>query len=375
MRVLIDTGAYRRNLAVVQARLHPAQLMAVVKDDAYGHGASHMVSAARESGVSAFGVLDIATGVALREEGILGDCLAFAWLIDASDDFASALEHSIDLGVSNVGVLDAVASAAMVDDGSPEGSLRQPARVHLKIDSGLHRNGAAPHEWANLVSRAKHWQDAGHVDVVGVWTHIAEASVADDNAARDIFDAAVELARESGLRPTLRHLAASAASFEREDFRYDLARVGGFTFGIGPGSGIGPAHLGLEAVMAACASILRVDEIAGESFAVLDCGYLDGIPAWSCEADDGATGPLPRRGFDVVVAGARCPVVDVSADTMTIALGKTGSTVRVGDEAILFGSHLRGEPVLQEWADALGTVGEEIVVRVGSQAEREYRES
>jgi alanine racemase len=259
----------------------------------------------------------------------------------------------------------------MVDDGS----LRQPARVHLKIDSGLHRNGAAPHEWANLVSRAKHWQDAGRVDVVGVWTHIAEASVADDNAARDIFDAAVELARESGLRPTLRHLAASAASFEREDFRYDLARVGGFTLGIGPGSGIGPAHLGLEAVMAAYASILRVDEIAGESFAVLDCGYLDGIPAWSCEADDGATGPLPRRGFDVVVAGARCPVVDVSADTMTIALGKTGSPVRVGDEAILFGSHLRGEPVLQEWADALGTVGEEIVVRVGSQAEREYRES
>ena len=77
----------------------------------------------------------------------------------------------------------------------------------------------------------------------------------------------------------------------------------------------------------------------------------------------------------MVVAGALFPVVDVSADTMTIALGKTGSTVRVGDEAILFGSHLRGEPVLQEWADALGTVGEEIVVRVGSHAAREYQES
>ena len=118
--------------------------------------------------------------------------------------------------------------------------------------------------------------------------------MADDNAARDVFDAAVELARESGLRPTLRHLAASAASFERADFRYDLARVGGFTFGIGPGAGIGPADLGLEAVMAAHASVVRVDETAGESFAVLDCGYLDGIPAWSCEAYDGATGPLPR---------------------------------------------------------------------------------
>ena len=373
MRVVIDTGAYRRNLAVVQARLHPAQLMAVVKDDAYGHGAAHMVRAARDSGVSAFGVLDIATGVALREGGILGDCLAFAWLFDASDDFAAALEHNIDLGVSNVGVLDAVASAAIVDDSSREGLPRRPARVHLKIDSGLHRNGAAPHEWAGLVGRAKHWQDTGHVNVVGVWTHIAEASEADDNAARDVFEAAVEQAREAGLRPTLRHLAASAASFEREDYRYDLARVGGFTFGIGPGSGIGPSDLGLEAVMAAHAVILRVDDIAGESFAVLDCGYLDGIPSWRCEADDGATGPLPRTGFDVVVAGERYPVVDLDADTMTVALGKTDSTFREGDEVVLFGSHLRGEPVLQEWADALGTVGEEIVVRVGSRAEREYR--
>ena len=375
MRVVIDTGAYRRNLSVVQARLHPAQLMAVVKDDAYGHGAAHMVRAARASGVSAFGVLDIATGVSLRQAGTLGDSLAFAWLFDASDDFPAALEHNVDLGVSNVDVLDAVASAAMVADSSREGSLRRPARVHLKIDSGLHRNGAAPHEWADLVARAKHWQDAGHLEVVGVWTHIGEASADDDDASRDVFDAAIEQAREAGLRPTLRHLAASAASFEREDFRYDLARVGGFTFGIGPGSGIGPADLGLEAVMTVHASVVRVDETAEESFAVLDCGYLDGIPAWLLEAHGEATAALPRKGFDVVVGGVRCPVVEVTADTMTVALGKTGSTVLAGDEVVLFGSHLRGEPVLQEWADALGTVGEEIVVRVGSRAEREYRES
>jgi alanine racemase len=352
--------------------------MAVVKDDAYGHGAHQMARIARESGVSTFGVLDIATGISLRRDGVLGDCVAFAWLFDAYDDFEAALEHDIDLGVSNVGVLDAIATAAAARPGpssSPEGLSRRPARVHLKIDSGLHRNGAAPHEWMDLVSRAKHWQDQGRIDVVGVWTHIGEASVAADNASRDLFDTAVAQAYDGGLRPNLRHLAASAASFERDDFRYDLARVGGFTYGIGPGSGIGPADLGLEAVMSAHASVLRVDETAGTAVAVLNAGYLDGIPAWSLHADNGETGPLPRTGCDVLITGVRYPVTAVGADTMTVSLGDTASGVHAGDEAVIFGSHLRGEPVLQEWADALGTVGEEIVVRVGSRAEREYRDS
>jgi alanine racemase len=150
--------------------------------------------------------------------------------------------------------------------------------------------------------------------------------------------------------------------------------VGGFTYGIGPGSGIGPADLGLEAVMSAHASVVQVDDVDGQSVAVLDCGYLDGLPAWRL-ASDGPNEKFPTTGFDVVIAGVRCPVLSVDADTMTVALRDTASPVQVGDEAVVFGSHLRGEPVLQEWADALGTVGEEIVVRVGSRAERVYRES
>ncbi|MCF8540426.1 MAG: alanine racemase [Aurantimicrobium sp.] len=369
MRVVIDTGAYRRNLAVLRARLDPAQLMAVVKDDAYGHGTPQMVRVARECGISAFAVLDIATGISLRASGVLGNAIAFAWLFDAGDEFGPAIEHEIDLGVSNVEVLDAIAQNVDHD------ALRSLARVHLKIDTGLHRNGAAPHEWAALIRRAKHWQDEGRIDVVGVWTHIGEASAEDDNTSRNVFDTPLEQGREVGLNPALRHLAASAASFERVDFRYDLARVGGFTYGIGPGSGIGPADLGLEAVMSALASVVRIDDVDGQSVAVLDCGYLDGLPAWQIPHEDRSRETLPQAGFEVVIAGVRCPVLSVGADTMTVALPDAAQPVKAGDAVVVFGSHLRGEPVLQEWADALGTVGEEIVVRVGSRAEREYRES
>jgi len=347
----------------------------VVKDDAYGHGASQMVRVARECGISAFAVLDLATGISLRASGVLGHAIAFAWLFDAADDFASAIEQEIDLGVSNVEVLDAVAAATSLAKNVDQDALRRPARVHLKIDSGLHRNGAAPHEWAALVARAKHWQDEGCIDVVGVWTHIGEASAEDDDASRIVFESAVDQAREIGLNPTFRHLAASAASFERADFRYDLARVGGFTYGIGPGSGIGPADLGLEAVMSAHATVIRVDVFDGQSVAVLDCGYLDGLPAWRVTADNEVNESWPKTGCDVVIAGVRCPVLSVDADAMTVSLRDPAVPVQAGDAVVVFGSHLRGEPVLQEWADALGTVGEEIVVRVGSRADREYRES
>lgn len=374
MRVVINTGAYRRNLAILSTRLDATQLMAVVKDDAYGHGSLEMVRVARECGVSAFAVLDITTGITLRASGVLGDATAFAWLFDEDDDFTSSLKHQIDLGVSNIEVLDAVAAASLAER-SVHGELHRPARVHLKIDSGLHRNGAAPHEWGALTARAKDWQDQGVIEVVGVWTHIGEASAEDDNTSRRIFDAAVEQAREVGLKPTLRHLAASAASFEQADFRYDLARVGGFTYGIGPGSGVGPADLGLEAVMSAHASVVRLHDVDGQSVAVLDCGYLDGLPAWQIPAIAGSRESSTGTGCDVVIAGVRCPVLSIGADTMSVALPDIASRVHVGDEAVVFGSHLRGEPVLQEWADAMGTVGEEIAVRVGSRAEREYRDS
>ena len=358
MRVVIDTRAYSRNLAKLQERLSPSRMMAVVKDDAYGHGISSMVVAARDAGIEAFAVLDIATGLALREAGALGDAIAFAWLFDRFDDFTSAITHDVDLGVSNLDVLEAIASSVST----------KPARVHLKIDSGLHRNGASPREWTGLVARARELQDAGRIIVVGVWTHIGEASEEDDAESRRIFDAAVDEARSGGCEPTLRHLAASAASFERPDFRYDMARVGGFSYGIGPGSGIGPADLGLEAVMTASARVVRIETRGGRRVAILDCGYLDGLPAWRLPADDGSDSPLPRPGAEVLLGSERCAVLSIDADTMSVA---ANGDANVGDEAVLFGSHLKGEPVLQEWADALGTVGEEIVVRVGMRAERE----
>jgi alanine racemase len=349
VRVHIDVDAYRRNLAVLLTRLGPADVMAVVKDDAYGHGLKNIVPAALDSGIRKFGVLDIPTGLAVRQLAGTREAQLFAWLFDSSADFSSAVDARIDLGVSSVAVLDAVASSASHD----------VARVHLKIDSGLHRNGASPERWGELVKRALHWQSQGRVRVVGVWTHIGEASDAEDDRSRAIFDNAFNLAVDAGLAIEQRHLAASAASFARSEFRYDFARVGGFTYGVAPGDGIGPAQIGLEPVMSATANIVAVDGTTVQ----VDAGYLDGIPDWVL--GDGQPSSWPVPGFDVSLHGVRCPILKVDAQTLTIDVSALPEPARVGETAVLFGSHLRGEPVLQEWADAIGTVGEEIVVRVG----------
>ena len=359
MKIRIDLNAYRANLVTLKDRLAPSELMAVVKDDAYGHGIDQIVAAARQAGIVAFAVLDLETGIRLRRDGHLDRERAFAWLCDEGDEFAEGIRCDIELGVSHIAVLDAIA-AAVTD---------KPARVHLKIDSGLHRNGASLDQWPALLLRARHWSDQGRCVVVGIWTHIGEASEADDAASRVIFDEAIAQARGAGFNDIVCHLAASAASFDRPEFRYDMARVGGFTYGIGPGDGVGPADLGLSAVMSAHARVLGTHSFGSREVAVLDGGYVHGLPAWHSLAEPSENDGLPRSGFDVLLNGQRCPIVQVNAYETLVA---TTMPANAGDTAVLFGSHLRGEPVLQEWADAIGTVGEEIVVRMGTVNDREY---
>lgn len=358
MKISIDLGAYRRNILKLREHLSPSSLMAVVKDDAYGHGIDRIVPEALSAGVERFAVLDIETGLRVREI-VPRDVQLFAWLFGPTDRFREAIDAGIDLGVSNVDVLNAIASQA----------LNEVARVHLKIDSGLHRNGSSVEQWDALIGRALHWQAQSRIRVVGIWTHIGEASDDEDEKSQRIFDAAVVRAEQAGLVIEQRHLAASAASFARADFRYDFCRVGGFTYGIAPGDGIGPEQIGLEAVMSATASVIDDSGVDGPGTVRVDAGYLDGIPDWNVAS--GHPAGLPARGVDVSFQHSRFAILEVHASYCVIDAG-SAPVLRSGSEVTLFGTHLRGEPVLQEWADALGTVGEEIVVRVGPRGHRTY---
>src|ERR1700741_2938412 len=188
---VVHIDAVAHNTARLAAGTRAA-VMAVVKADGFGHGAVPVARAALSSGATWLGVTTCAEALQLRAGGITAPILS--WLHSPLEDFGAALLSNVDLSVSSREHLRAVAASAA--------RLGVSAEVHLKADTGLHRNGARPEEWRELVRLARDLETAGHVRVRGVWSHLVGGTAATGSQVR-LFDEAVEVARGAGLRPEL----------------------------------------------------------------------------------------------------------------------------------------------------------------------------
>lgn len=262
-RLEIDAERLRSNLAAVAERIAPAELVLVTKDEAYGHGLDWAVPIAVSAGVGWIGSYDI--GSALRVRAMAPDVRIFAWETSSADLVAAAIGAGIDLGVGTIEYLRRVIDEAR--------RAHAVARVHLKIDTGLHRNGIRPEDWDDAVDVARAAEDAGLLRVVGVWSHLAEASDAEDDDAQRVFLDAVEALRAAGGTPEHLHLTASAASWWRPELRGSMCRIGAFCYGIR--SADGPELDGLHRVATLKADVI---EVAADRVRV-DIGWLDGMPS------------------------------------------------------------------------------------------------
>ncbi|MGP3536639.1 alanine racemase [Microbacterium sp. RD1] len=335
----VDLEAFDRNIATVRGRVAPAEVMLVVKNDAYGHGLDAIVDRALSRGIRWFGAFDVATGLRVRDRA--GESARiFSWLVFGRGDAADAVNAGLDIGVGDADTLEEVAAAA----------TDRPARVHLKIDTGLHRNGIRPESWDAVLDRAAELATRRAIEVVGVWSHIAEASDADDDAARALYEAALRRAESVLGTLPLRHLAASAASFARADFRYDLVRVGAFCYGIRPAGGPSDADLGIEPIASLDAGVVSV---SGSEVRV-DIGSADGIPSILAGAIEVSTPDGPRR---VRAIGATCMMIDAWPRATA------GQAVRI---------YGRDAASATDLAEAVDTIGEEIAVRISPLIERVY---
>lgn len=340
----IDLAAYRRNLSHLRETVRPSGVMAIVKADAYGHGLIQVARAAVAQGIEWLGALETEAALELRAAGIGRKTRIFAWHLAPHEDYRTVIGADIDLGISTVAQLDQIAEAR----------ASRPARLHLKIDTGLHRNGALRADWPTLVRRALELERNGIAELTAAWTHIAEASDEEDSAAIALFDDAVTEAESLGARFTLRHLAASAAGFTRSDSRFDLIRFGAFGYGISPGDGVTAAELGLVPVMTLSSTTVA----APDGTVVVPLGYGHGLSST-------AAGRVPLS-----IDGELVTIAAVEADRMTLA----DSEVRPDARVVLFGAGTHGEWTLQQWADATGTIGEEIVTRLVAGIPRRYRD-
>ncbi|THG29747.1 alanine racemase [Naasia lichenicola] len=359
-RADIDLAAIRANVERLRAQVAPAVAMAVVKANGYGHGAALVARAALEGGAAWLGVADIGEALALRAAGITAPILA--WLHDPTTDFAPAIDAGIDIGVSTIDQLEAIASL----------DTDAPPLVQLKVETGLSRNGLPPAHWDEAFERAALLEKAGLLRVRGIFSHLANTSAESDEEAIAAFSTALALAEDAGLSPDLRHLASTAAAIQRPHARFDLVRLGIGIYGLSPFGEMDSADLGLRPAMTLrgrIAAVRRVDEGAGVSYdhiwrasapttlALIPLGYAEGIPR---AASDVA---------EVWIDGVRHPVRGrIAMDQLVVDVGD--APVQVGDIAVLFGDPARGHPSADDWARWAGTINYEIVTRIGPRVER-----
>jgi alanine racemase len=361
-RAVVDLDAIRHNVRTLAALAAPARTMVAVKADAYGHGALQVARAALEAGAESLAVLDVASAVELRRAGI--DARLLAWLHGVDTDFRTAVEEGIDLGVSAPWELERIAAAGRAT------GIR--ARVHLKADTGLSRNGATPEMWPDLVRAAVAADAAGELTLHALWSHLADASPEDDDAALARFHEAVRVAEELGARPAEKHLAASSAGIRLPAAHFDMVRFGIAVYGISPFDDRSGRDLGLVPAMtleADVVSVKRVEAGHGVSYgldhrtagpstlALVPLGYADGIPR--------IAGPRAS----VLLNGRRFPVAGrIAMDQLVLDVGDL--PVEVGDTAVILGPGDRGEPTAEEWSSWAETIGDEIVTRVGPRVDR-----
>jgi len=358
-RVEVDLDAIRHNVGV----LRPAgvDLMAVVKGDAYGHGAVAVARAALEAGAGSLGVALPEEGIAIREAGVEAPIVVLSELPPGSE--AAAIEAGLTPSLYTDEGLERLSAAGR----------GRSLGVHVKIDTGMHRVGVHPPEAAApFVARVV----AAGLELEALWTHLSSAEddevVTKEQLAR--FHEAVDAVRSAGHEPRLLHAANSAATILHPPAHFDLVRTGIAIYGVAPAPGL-RERVGLRPAMTWRTAVTMVKRLpAGEGVsyglryrterativATIPVGYADGYPrALSSRAD-------------VLIGGRRCRVAGAVTMDQTV-VDCRDLDVAPGDEVVLLGRQADDEVTAEELAERAGTLGYEIVARVGPRVPRELR--
>jgi alanine racemase len=381
---IIDHGAIARNVArVIGTSATP--LMAVVKADAFGHGAVEVARTVLAAGASWLGVATVAEAIQLRRAGIVAPILA--WLVDPWSNLEEAVRRRITLSAANVETLAAIVRVTATITASTTSTataastatmqataVANPAQVHLELDTGMARGGSTPELWEALCAAAAIAERNGTVTITGVWSHLALASLPTRSSVAHpvaAFHRGLEIAFAAGLDPANIHLANSAAALAHPVARFTMVRSGaalygietvhGRSFGLEPaqrlvsrvtqlreasaGTGIGYLH---ERILAAPATL-----------ALVPVGYGDGVPR------------TLSHGGEVSIGGRRYPIRGaISMDQLVVEVD--GDLVTAGDEVVLLGDARAGEPDVAEWAALAATIPHDILCGLGARLQRDH---
>ena len=362
----VHTGLISHNVAIVAQRTEPVQVWAVVKANGYGHGAIQVANAALAGGASGLCIAIVDEGVALRRAGITAPILLLSEQPAELADLIVGYQLTPTVTTTR-GAAVLAASAAAAD---------QTIKVHIKVDTGMHRVGVAPNETVSLASFISSYES---LSIEGVYTHFA---VADDpshpaNAAQlSAFNTVLEDLSSRGINPPLVHAANSAAALSNEASRFTMVRLGIAMYGLRPGAGVAELCAGLIPAMSLKARVSAVRWVeAGEAVsyglvrpltkgslvATVPIGYADGVPR-----------ALGRTNIQVLLNGVPRKIAGtITMDQLMIDC-ESDSSVTVGDEVVLIGKQGEHSVTADDWAEALGTIGYEIVCGISPRIFRRY---
>jgi alanine racemase len=364
----ISLLAIADNLKLIKSKTN-AQVLAVVKADAYGHGLIQVGKVAENVGADWLGTALLEEGIALRNSGIKIPIIS--WLTPLGEDFKAAINLDIDLSISSTELLNEIVLAGK--------SVKKIPRIHVEVDTGMSRGGVGD-DWQLFLNELSKAVAANEINIVGIWSHFARADEPDEVMNKEqlaVFEDRIKSASAAGIKAEFIHISNSAASLTNKSAHKNIIRWGIGLYGLSPDlNNLGDSKsLNLKPAMRLKAKLHLVKAVkAGVSvgysgtaitksdtkLGVVTLGYADGIPR---NANNLA---------GVFVGGKRAPIIGrVSMDQFVVDLG-INSLAKTGDEVIVFGDGLGGEYTADEWAKASGTINYEIVTRIGSRVPRIY---
>ncbi|HEX2369710.1 MAG TPA: alanine racemase [Acidimicrobiia bacterium] len=358
--VEVDLGAIAHNVAAVADLVAPSEVCVVVKADGYGHGDVPVAEAALEAGASMLAVALVEEGVRLREAGVGAPILLLSE--PRPDEVGEVIEWRLIPTVYRVDFVEALAV--------PAGST---IPVHVKVDTGMHRVGAAPDQVPWVVDAVLAHPS---LRLAALWTHFAVSE--EDGTMTDmqlaLFDDVSALLAERGVEPPMRHAANSGGALFHPSSRLSMVRLGIAAYGLSPAPGrelpveLRPAmrvvsHVSMVRRYPAATRLsygLRRALPSDSNVATVPIGYADGYPRL-----------LSARGGEVLIGGHRHPLAGtVTMDQIVVDCGD--EMVAVGDEVVLLGRQGDAEIAAEEWAERLETINYEVVCQIGPRLPRRY---
>jgi alanine racemase len=356
----VDLDAVARNVRLLKGQANGAALLAVVKANAYGHGAVAVARAALAAGADRLGVICVDEGEQLRRAGIAAPILVMGHT--PATDAARLVDLSLTGTVASRETAEALARAAA------QRGVR--LAVHVKVDTGLNRYGFTP---AEALALADWLRDLSSLEVEGLFTHFASADELDKGYTLDQYARFRQVAEGMGWAP-IRHVSNTATLLDMPELSLEMVRPGLGIYGLYP-LGVARRDLGLVPALSLKSRIVRLTALApgdpvsyGRTWraarpsliGLVMCGYADGLPR-----------SLSNRG-SVLVRGQRVPIVGRVCMDMCMVDVTDVADAATGDEVVLIGCQGEEEISADEVAELAGTISYEILSGITARVPRLY---